>query len=361
MKYQSNNLPILIHAPNWLGDHIMAFPFYAILKKKFPNNDLHLIGRSWVSNLLPKNIFSEIFILENKNPTSDILNKLKKNNYIYGFTLSPSFRSAWLLKKAKIKYRLGYKTDCRFFLLKYPKQTGSLYIPKYYKFEHRSLSYIRLLTPFYDKNKIAEDYWVQMKEKKWDIEISGKDKTFTKDILKKYKVKNFFWIICPGSVAKSKIYPIKHLIQLVNTLDNLKKPPSIVLVGTSVEEPYSYDLISNISTRSKRLIVNLTNKTTLPQLFSLLKEAKGIIANDSGLAHMTFLTKTPLVTFLGMGRKEETLSLNPHKVVLNKNLQCAPCMNQKCLRSDYPLECLDTIPFSDVLKGMQKFDKNLIF
>lgn len=30
---------ILVHAPNWVGDHVMAFPFYLTLKELFPNAD----------------------------------------------------------------------------------------------------------------------------------------------------------------------------------------------------------------------------------------------------------------------------------------------------------------------------------
>ena len=44
---------VLVHAPNWVGDHAMAFPFYAALRELLPETKIVLIGRSWIADLAP--------------------------------------------------------------------------------------------------------------------------------------------------------------------------------------------------------------------------------------------------------------------------------------------------------------------
>ena len=57
------SLKVIVHAPNWVGDHIMAFPFYSVLKEALPKAKLYLIGRSWISSIIPENTFADIIIL----------------------------------------------------------------------------------------------------------------------------------------------------------------------------------------------------------------------------------------------------------------------------------------------------------
>jgi ADP-heptose:LPS heptosyltransferase len=68
---------VLVHAPNWVGDHAMAFPFYAALRELLPQAQLHLIGRAWAQKnvtALPR-IFAACFSPASKthiagNPTT---------------------------------------------------------------------------------------------------------------------------------------------------------------------------------------------------------------------------------------------------------------------------------------------------
>ena len=350
---------ILVHAPNWLGDHIMAWPFYYLLKEVFPETKLHLVGRAWISGIAP-DFFNAIHPLHAKKPDKPLLKNLKLEQFSHSFSLSPSFRSMLLLKKAEIPVRIGYPTDFRKLLLKYPSQQGSFRIPPYNPFEHRSLSYMRLLTPYFGKEKTAEDYFSKYTKQKYDIRIAKPDiDSIEKPAGFSFSTKNY-WIICPGSVAPSKIYPVKHLINIIKMIKAKNPEMKIILIGSSIESQYATQILTGLEDTFRRNIIDLTNQTTLTQALYILKNARGVIANDSGIAHMSFLSDTPLITFLGMGRKEETLALNYKKIVHNLNLSCAPCGKKYCPKTRDKLACLTQISPESVFQSMQQLDKSLL-
>ena len=357
---RAKQIKILVHAPNWLGDHVMAFPFYYALNEIFQNARIDLLGRNWVSSLLPYEVFSNVYSISGKMNVSEDFMKIKAEKYDIGISLSPSFRSIFLLKKAQTKYRVGYKTDFRSFLLKLPKPHGGRRIPSYNCYEHRALSYIRLLTPWFDNSKTAEDYFVSS-TRQIIAKAALAKKSEKNNFLKRYNLKPFkYRVICPGSVALSKIYPIQYLIVIIEKIIEKNPKDTIVLAGTAIEKPYAKKIIESVEKKYKSQILDLTEKTSLVDLLFVLRNSKAAIANDSGVAHLTFLTETPLLTFLGMARKEETLMLNKKKIVLNKNLSCSPCMKQKCPKRKEYLKCLKSISPEEAFESLERLEKRYL-
>ena len=356
------NNKILIHAPNWLGDHVMAFPFYNTVVTLFPDIELHLIARSWVTSLIPHKqegipIFSQVIVLADKDPNQEQVDFLKKQNYRLAITLSPSFRSALLLKSLKIPIRIGYKTDARFFLLKYPPQKGSQRIPPINYFEHRSLSYIRLLSNFYHSNKVAENYWMDSLHINWNFPLSESKNIGIQNLYKQYGINiNKYMVIAPGSISMARTYPIENIIQIMNHLCHITPNIQIILVGSPKEEKYGHTIVNNIRSSITNQVINLIGNTDIEQLIYIIKYAKVVLANDSGVAHLTSLSKSPLVTFFGMGKQWETVSLNTNKDVFNLNLKCSPCGKNICpKKGNSYMKCLLGIKLQDITEAVLKY------
>lgn len=350
-------MKILVHAPNWVGDHIMAYPFYYALKELFPKSQLYLCGRKWISTLYPK-FFSEVIAFEkNKNPSLEQIKKFQELNFHLSFTLSPSYRSAIFLFKIKAKYRLGQKNFLRNIFLNFPKEKGSLRIPPPYPFEHRSLSYLRLLTPFFPNEKLAEDYLEKYRSLNIDFTLTEKLKKNPMFLRwQKQKKNNITFAICPGSVAESKVYPVEYLKKVIELFFESYPKGFVLFLGSHIEKIYAEKITKSLNPKFFRKIYDFTQETTLQEAAYLLKESQLLLANDSGLAHLSTLTQTPLISFQGMGRKEETLPLNPKKIIFHRQLPCSPCFQKKCPRKDKPLECLD-IPPTEVFAAIQNLLK----
>ncbi|MBS0617463.1 MAG: lipopolysaccharide heptosyltransferase II [Spirochaetes bacterium] len=331
MKIIPTRAKVLVHAPNWVGDHAMAFPFYAALREIFPQSELTLIGRAWVADLAPVG-FSTIIAFQGKALSAADFARLRNNNFTVGFTLSPSFRSAWLLKKLGIAKRHGFNTDMRSWLLtreknKFRRQT-------YNRGEHRSLAYLRLLAPYLKAGVIAEELWEKHRNVQLTpLPIITLERKFS---LKKSAARV---VICPGSTAASKKYPVGHFIRAIETLTKRKPTPQLILMGAKIDQ-IECDTIAAHFANTQTHVVNLCAQTTLREAHALIASARAVVANDSGLSHIASLAGTPLVTFNGMGRREETSPLTPRKLLFDLQLACSPCFARTCPRKDFPLACL---------------------
>lgn len=86
-------------------------------------------------------------------------------------------------------------------------------------------------------------------------------------------------IVSPGSRWETKRWP--HFADLVNQAQH-KFGGTAILVGSPDEVPLS----NNLAERIRGNCLDLTGKTTLPQLAALLDRADVVLANDSGPLHL---------------------------------------------------------------------------
>src|SRR3954462_7375495 len=96
---------VLIVAPNWLGDCVMALPAIRDVRRHFADAHLTLAARPSVAPLFRAVPGVDEIV------TSDAL----KGDI--GILHPNSFRSAWLLKRAGVRERWGYRSDMRRMLL----------------------------------------------------------------------------------------------------------------------------------------------------------------------------------------------------------------------------------------------------
>lgn len=312
----------------------MAFPFYAALRDIFPQSEITLIGRAWVADLSPEG-FGQIVPFQGKNLPEGDFQRLKDSRFDIAFTLSPSFRSAWLLMRLGVARRHGFASDMRSLLLTQPKNKFQRQL--YNRGEHRSLAYLRLLSPYLPADQLPEDLFERYRNVKLTaLPVSALEEKFG---LKKTALRV---VISPGSTAASKKYPVGHTISAIETIAQKKPATQFILLGANIDQE-ECDAIMRHFSGSKIKLVSLCGQTTLREAHTLIASAKVAIANDSGLAHITSLTGTALVTFNGMGRREETSPLTRRKTLFDLRLACSPCFAKVCPRKDQPLACLTGI------------------
>jgi heptosyltransferase II len=324
----------------------MAFPFYAALRDLFPEASLTLLGRACVADLVPEG-FSNVVQLKGKNLPGADFHRLENERFDAAFTLSPSFRSAYLLWRLGIPKRHGFASDMRSLLLtrpanKFQRQT-------YNRSEHRSLAYLRLLAPYLNGDRLPEDLFEQYRNFK--LKALSWDTVAEKTGLKKDCPKV---VICPGSTAASKKYPVGHFISAMEHIARKKPAVQFLLLGAGIDRT-ECDAIAAHFSGSKTGVLNLCAQTSLREAHTLIAWAKVVIANDSGLAHITSLTGSALVTFNGMGRREETSPLTRRRKLFDLNLDCSPCFERACPRKDYPLACLTGITPEAVARAVVYF------
>jgi heptosyltransferase-2 len=111
---------ILIRAPNWIGDQVMAYPFFSQLRKTYPHAWIGVVCTDWVKDIQFRGFVDEIFVLpkfgkktllSSFQSIKRIAETLKeKGPWNLGILLPNSFGSALLFHLAKVESIRGYQT-----------------------------------------------------------------------------------------------------------------------------------------------------------------------------------------------------------------------------------------------------------
>ena len=99
------NPRVIVVAPNWLGDAVMALPAIRDVRRHFADAHLVVAARPSVAML-----FRAV-------PGIDEIAESGKAGGDVGILFPNSFRSAWELKRGGVPERWGYRTDWRGLLL----------------------------------------------------------------------------------------------------------------------------------------------------------------------------------------------------------------------------------------------------
>ncbi len=122
-----------------------------------------------------------------------------------------------------------------------------------------------------------------------------------------------------------------------------EKGAKIVLFGAAVEKK----LGDEVETAMSEKAINLIGATDLEQLALWIKRINLLITNDTGTMHISAALGTPIVAlFFVHARAEETGPYCEGAIVLQADIDCAPCSHQTVCGH---LSCLKYITVNDVL------------
>jgi heptosyltransferase-2 len=139
---------VLIVAPNWLGDTVMALPAISDVRRRFASARLVVAARRTVADLFPLvPSVDEVVTLQwggrlvRRSAFAADAVRLRELAADVAILLPNSFAAAWLVKKAEIPDRWGYRADLRAPLLSRAvrRPRGSLHQGAYYQHLTREL------------------------------------------------------------------------------------------------------------------------------------------------------------------------------------------------------------------------------
>lgn len=142
-----------------------------------------------------------------------------------------------------------------------------------------------------------------------------------------------------------------NFIELIQKLLNLYTQ-NIVLVGSVSEKEY-VDLVYKELPKSERLY-NLAGETGLQDLVLLVKHAKLLITNDTGIMHIGFSTRTATVALFGPCSPSHYGNIKNCEI-LYKNEKCSPCVHNSlippCRGNNI---CMQNITVEEVLASIYR-------
>ena len=285
---------ILIIKPSSLGDIIHALPVAGALRKGFGNAKISWLIRDDFAPILNNHpSVHEVILFKRKllskawyNPKAvaallQLINHLRRQNFDVVIDLQGLFRTASLslLSGAKESFGMaGAREFAHFFYNhKVSQNTESIHVVDYYlKIAQEAGADISTVEFALPNNRDAD------RDVKNLLSASGVD------------ARNYA-VFVPMSRHRNKCWPTEKFAALAEKIYRDFKL-DIIATGTKAE----INSVQRLVEIADAPVVNLAGKTDLLQLTALMRNAKLVIANDTGPAHIAAAANVGLVIIFGV-------------------------------------------------------------
>jgi lipopolysaccharide heptosyltransferase II len=144
------------------------------------------------------------------------------------------------------------------------------------------------------------------------------------------------WIaLQPGARWLNKRWPVEHFSALVRMLADRFKDVRFVVLGSQADRELGEHIRDAVPGRC----LDLTGRTTLPEMVEWTRLCELMVTNDTGPMHVAAALDKPVVALFGPTEPRRTGPYGQSDRVLRHDLPCVPCMKDSC-RYHQPFECL---------------------
>ncbi len=330
---------VLIVAPSWIGDTILAQPLFRRLHEIHTGLILDAFAPAWaapvlermreVRRVIPNPFAHGEFNLAGRWRTA---REVAREGYDTAIVLPNSWKSALLPFLAGIPQRIGFRGEARRGLLNRIHALDETALPQL------AQRYALLA------EEIGATAPAPLAEPQLDIDGNSVRATLAALGLAPAPAPVAF---CPGAeYGPAKRWPAAHFAALARRLAEADFP--VWIVGSAKDAPIGAE-IEQLSGGTAR---NLCGRTDLAEAIALLSCARLVVSNDSGLMHVAAALDRPLVALYGSSSTAYTPPLSQQARLLSLALPCSPCFQRECPLGH--LKCLNDLPPAMVLEAAKE-------
>jgi heptosyltransferase-2 len=318
-----NPKKIMVRATNWIGDAVMSLPAIEALHARFPNSEIVLVAKPWVSELYQNHpAVSRQIVYDAAGEHRGIrgfwklVRELRSERFDAAILLQNAFHAAWIAWCAGIAFRIGYARDGRSSLLNEAVEAAS---PAAYG--HQTYYYLQLLfrSGLIEKPQTVEEVHLHLaeSERRWaarQLQALG------------LGGKRFLVGICPGaSFGPAKRWLPDRYAKLADRLIDALGA-DVLIFGSRAESSLAED-VAQVMGHTPVLVAG---KTTLREFMALLAKCQLVITNDSGPMHLAAALQLPLLAIFGSTNERATGPLGHRVRVIKHSVECSPCGLRQC-------------------------------
>jgi heptosyltransferase II len=314
---------ILVVAPNWIGDALMAQPLLARLREQQPDARLEVLAPEWVAPVarrMPE--VDEVITAPFRHGALHLGKRwrlgraLKDRHYAQAIVLPNSWKAALVPFFAHIPVRSGYVGESRYGLLNRLHRNGQ---------DAMRDHYARLAgTP----GATAASALPQPR-----LRVEAAQVAATRA---RFGLEQPYVALCPGA----EYGPAKRWPYFAELAARLQRP--VVLLGSANDASAAAGIGGK----------NLIGRTTLDEAIDLIAGADLVVTNDSGLMHVAAALGRPLVALFGSSSPEKTPPQPGRSRVLWLKPECSPCYERECPLGHF--RCMREISVDSVLAEMER-------
>ena len=295
---------ILIIKPSALGDIVHALPVLGSLRAGFPQAKLTWMVRKEFAPLLEcVEGLDDVLLFDRKGMSTwfynrqgfkifwDFTKQLKAGKFDLVLDLQGLLRSAVFSRMTGCGRRIGLMESR----------------------ELAHLFYTELIAPPKDSVHILDTYFAMLNEIgienctpacRLTAPASARESIQQKLREKQISPKNFIALV-PGSAHAYKCWPAERFAKIAEQIHH-EYGWDAVVVGTQSERIYADAIGANTSSP----VIDLTGRTSIPELVALFEQAAAVVSNDTGPGHIATSTNTPCVIIFG---NTNPLRLGPYQ------------------------------------------------
>ncbi|MPY91147.1 MAG: lipopolysaccharide heptosyltransferase II [Luteitalea sp.] len=356
---------ILVRAPNWLGDMVMALPAIRAVRRSAQEAHVAVAAPAGAATLFAfAPDVDEVVPLPGAKGLrglrlfSDDVASLAAARPDVALLLTNSFSSAWAVSRAGIPERWGYRTDARGPLLtravrRRDATRQSAHHAEFYLALVRALG----LAEEPDAARLKPRPTADLSEGDSRAPLQGRHRETDTPYLRateeararaRERLVAHGWDpstplvgVAPGAAyGRAKQYPPDLMASLVGGLVSTGWTP--VLIGAEEDQATGQTIVAALDTAgaTRTRLVNLIGKTDLAMLVGLADLCRAFVSNDSGAMHIAAALGTPVMAIFGSTDERATAPIGPH-VIVRASVWCRPCLLREC-----PIDhrCMRQIP-----------------
>jgi len=310
-------MKVLVVAPSWIGDMVLAQPLLKLLHARHPGLALDVLAPRWTLPLLDR--MPEVRrAIESPFAHGDLKlgeriglgRKLEQERYDQAIVLPNTFKSALTPFFAGIPSRTGYIGELRHWLLNDARKLDEKRFPQLAQ-RYAALAFPR-----------GESLPLPLPTPALRVDEAARRAVMGRLGLDRGKPAA---ALCPGAeFGPAKRWPTRHFAELAQGL--AAHGCAVWLIGSQNDRQAGAD-IERVAGGACR---NLCGETTLTEAIDLLASCSLVVSNDSGLMHIAAALGRPLVALYGSSSPAYTPPLSADARILRLDLPCSPCFQRLC-------------------------------
>ena len=293
---------VLVYAPNWLGDAVMAMPALQAWRARHPDARLTILTKRSNADLwrMHPAVDEVVELLPGTRGTFRTGHLLRSRRFDMAYLLPNSFRSALVAWLARIPRRRGAARHARSLLL--TERVRLSRAPEDYH-QSRETAPILLGDAFTPQTPLPAPL----------LRVPHALQTETLAAFGLADARDGLVAVIPGAArGDSKRWP--HFAEAARLLAEGHPERRFVVLGTAAESGLCREVADAVGPAA----VSVAGRTTMTQFTALLAASSAVLCNDSGGMHLAAAVGTPVVAVFGLTDWRRTGPLGRMSVVVRQ-------------------------------------------
>lgn len=306
---------IVVFQTAFLGDTALTIPLLKEIKKVNPNIKIIFVTSPRGADVVKNSIYIDEILVFDKygehkgfKGLKNIINLINQQSPDLFISPHRSMRTSLIALLINANHKIGYSNASLNFVYNHRV--------RYFFNLHEIDRILYLLSIFDDYNFRTAKVSLSS-----EFKFCSSDMNFIDDFMRNFELSQStrLIIIAPGSVWKTKMYPIENYIELVKKIELIGC--KCIIIGSKNE----HQICEQISQATNS--INTAGLFNIAQLLVLFNKCSLVITNDSAPTHLAGLVNCPVLTIYGP--TDPIFGFYPRNengyYVKLEGLKCQPC------------------------------------